>query len=446
MSPDGDEPGATLATEPLHVRSGVVRGFSLVIVEGEGRGRVARASTDRLSVGTHPSNDFVLTDPFVSRFHCELVADEERVRLRDVGSSNGTSVDGVAVLDAWAAHGQTIRIGHTALRFESRDDDENHVQSASESHFGGLVGRSRRMRTVMAQLAKAARVDATVLLEGETGTGKGAAVEALHSASARARRPLVVLDCGAIPANLLESELFGHERGAFTGAVASRTGAFEEANGGTLFLDEIGELPIELQPKLLRVLESRTIKRVGGSGTREVDVRIVAATNRDLRAEVNAGRFRADLFYRLAVVRIVMPPLRERLEDIPLLVESLLSSIRAPAHAVDAMRASGFLGPLAGGEWPGNVRQLRNHIERCLVFESPLALDSSMFSLPGPAAPGPPPTFAEARQVVIDDFEKRYLLELLARFPGRVAEAAQAAGVHRVHLYRIMRRHGIRPS
>ncbi|MBX7190912.1 MAG: sigma 54-interacting transcriptional regulator [Sandaracinaceae bacterium] len=437
----------TMVTTPLQLRSGVVRGMALTVVDGPNVGSSRRAVGDRLSIGTHPSNDLVLTDPFVSRFHCELVADEERVRVRDVGSSNGTSVDGVAVVEAWLRLGQTLRVGHTQLRFDARDEDESTVETATQTELGGLVGRSRRMRSVMAELSKAARSDATVLLEGETGSGKGAAVEALHAASGRARRPLVVVDCGAIPENLLESELFGHERGAFTGAVSARTGAFEEANAGTLFLDEIGELPLELQPKLLRALENRTIKRVGGSASREVDVRIVAATNRDLRAEVNAGRFRADLFYRLAVIRIVMPSLRERLEDLPLLVDAILGSLRAPPHAVQALRAAPFLERLAHGEWPGNVRQLRNHLERCLVFEAPLEVEPS-----GPAAGAArglsvdaSVPFADERQRVIDEFERRYVTDLLARHGGRVPEAAQAAGVHRVHLYRVMRKHGIRP-
>ncbi len=443
-----DDDDHTLATTPLHVRAGVVRGFSLVIALGEGAGHRARASGERLSIGTHPSNDLVLADPFISRFHCELVADEERVRLRDVGSSNGTSLDGVAVVDAWARDGQTIRIGHTALRLEAGLDDESPVATTERSELANLVGVSRRMRTVMAELEKAARTDATILLEGETGTGKGAAVEALHAVSPRARRPLVVVDCGAIPENLLESELFGHEKGSFTGAVGTRTGAFEEANGGTLFLDEIGELPLDLQPKLLRVLENRTIKRVGGSAIREVDVRIVAATNRDLRAEVNAGRFRADLFYRLAVVRVSMPSLRDRREDIPVLVDSILASLRATPHAADALRAPAFLDKLTHGDWPGNVRQLRNHLERCLVFESPLAPEAHAIDagerLGAGAAIDVTLPFAEARQIVLDDFERRYVEALLAAHDGKVADAARAAGVHRVHLYRVMRKLGVK--
>ena len=436
----------TLVTTPLQLRSGVVRGMALTVVEGADQGGSVRASGDRLSIGTHASNDLVLRDPFVSRFHCELVANEERVRVRDVGSSNGTSVDGVAVVEAWLRRGQRIRVGRTVLRFDAADDDESTVETSAATELAGLVGRSRQMRAVMMQLGKAARTDATVLLEGETGSGKGAAVEALHAVSPRARRPLVVLDCGAIPQNLLESELFGHERGAFTGAVSARSGAFEEANGGTLFLDEIGELPLDLQPKLLRALENRTIKRVGGSASRELDVRIVAATNRDLRAEVNAGRFRADLFYRLAVVRIVMPSLRERREDLPLLVDAILRTLNAAPHAARALREPAFLERLAHGDWPGNVRQLRNHIERCLVFEEPLDVESRT-----PASEGSGLTvdctmpFADERQRILDEFERRYVSDLLQRHGGHVADAALAAGVHRVHLYRVMRKHGIRP-
>jgi DNA-binding NtrC family response regulator len=299
------------------------------------------------------------------------------------------------------------------------------------------------MRQSFALLERAAATDFTVLIEGETGTGKGEAAEAIHAASQRRDRRLVVVDCGAIPENLLESELFGHEKGAFTGAVDRRVGAFEEASGGTIFLDEIGELSLDLQPKLLRVLQNREIRRVGSNSHRPVDVRVIAATNRDLRAEVNAGRFRPDLYFRMAVVRVQMPPLRQRPEDIPLIVEKILDEIAAGERG-SPLRAPAFLAGLGHGAWPGNVRELRNHLEQCLVFgealppvedQAPVAAVEVDAHLP----------YAEARQRALARFEERYLQKLLELHQRKIPQAAGAANITRVHLYRLLRRHGIKP-
>jgi two-component system, NtrC family, response regulator GlrR len=290
------------------------------------------------------------------------------------------------------------------------------------------------------------------LIEGETGTGKTEAAEAVHRAGARKDRPFVVVDCAAIPENLLDSELFGHERGAFTGAVARRTGAFEEADGGTIFLDEIGELPASLQPKLLRVLETRTIRRVGGTGTQKVDVRIIAATNRDLRAEVNAGRFRADLYFRLAVVRLALPPLRARPEDLPLLAESILRRLGATDEDMRLLARPEFDERLTGSAWPGNVRELRNYLERCLVFDDvlPPSDDLAAGEEPAPALVGgdddelltkPLP---DARELAIEAFERRYLEALLRRHGGKMNAAAAAAGIGRVYLYKLLVKHRLK--
>ena len=254
-----------------------------------------------MTVGTHESADFVLTDRTVSRFHCEIAISEMRAIIKDLGSQNGTLIDRVQVFHAVIQPGATLSLGRTLLRFDV-DLDHVAIPLAEREVFGIMVGRSAKIRATFALLDRAAQSDATVILEGETGTGKEAAAESIHTASPRCNGPLVVVDCGAIPPNLLESELFGHARGAFTGAVQTREGAFEAASGGTLFLDELGELELDLQPKLLRVLERREVKRVGETRTRPIDVRVIAATNRNLRTEVNAGRFRSDLYYRLAVV------------------------------------------------------------------------------------------------------------------------------------------------
>jgi two-component system response regulator GlrR len=332
------------------------------------------------------------------------------------------------------------------LRFDF-SSESNKLPLSEHTRFGSLVGTSVAMRGCFALLERAATRDVTVLLEGETGTGKSQAAQALHQASARRDKPFLVVDCGAIPSNLLESELFGHEKGAFTGAVGRREGAFEEAQGGTIFLDEIGELPAELQPKLLRVLESREIRRVGSNTWQPVDVRLIAATHRDLRAEVNAGRFRSDLFFRLAVLRIPMPSLRQRPEDLPLMVEQILSSLRADPERTGALRTPEFIARLQHAAWPGNVRELRNYLERCLVFEEVLAISEEEKEVrpSGALEVDPSQPYAEQRRLFTDDFERRYLRALLERHQGKVALAATAAGVDRVHLYRLLRRHGIKP-
>jgi len=291
------------------------------------------------------------------------------------------------------------------------------------------------MRHAFALLERVAATEATVLLEGETGTGKELAAAAIHDAGPRTADPFVVVDCGSIPDNLLESELFGHERGAFTGAEKSRAGAFEEAHGGTIFLDEIGELPLPLQPALLRVLEERSVRRVGSRSARKsVDVRVVAATNRDLRAEVNAGRFRGDLFYRLAVLRVRLPSLRDRLEDLPLLVETLLRRLGATPDAKRRLTRSAFLRSLRRHSWDGNVRELRNYLERALVFGPPEPSDAAATD----------PGFNASKRRAIEAFEREYLAELIAGHDENVTAAAKTAGINRVTLHRLLRKHGYR--
>jgi transcriptional regulator with GAF, ATPase, and Fis domain len=295
-------------------------------------------------------------------------------------------------------------------------------------------------------MARAAASDVTVLLGGETGTGKDSAAEAIHSASARASGPFVVLDCASLPKGLAESELFGHQAGSFTGATRDRVGVFESASTGTVFLDEIGELPLALQPKLLRVLERREVQRIGETRMRPIDVRIIAATHRDLRRDVNHGRFRSDLYYRLAVMPIQLPPLRERAEDIPLLIEGLLIDVAPdPGHRA-ALRRRLPIAALARMAWPGNVRELRNHLERAAVLES-VALSTAEPAPVEPPSGGGLPTaelpFNVAREAWQRWFEHHYLLDLLARHRGNIPAAAQAAGMHRTHLYRLLQRAGL---
>jgi two-component system response regulator GlrR len=411
----------------------VVRRARLRVIEGADAGSALESHGDRLAIGTHPSNDLVLHDPKISRFHCELRFGKDGARVRDTDSTNGTLVDGIRIESAWLRDASTVKIGDTVLRFEDAAG-VNQLPLSDQREFGELVGRSVAMRAAFARLERAAASESTVLLEGETGTGKGQAAEAIHKKSARRDRPFVVLDCSAVAATLIESELFGHEKGAFTGAAQRRVGAFEEAHGGTIFLDEIGELSAELQPKLLRVLENRELRRVGGAGAINIDVRVIAGTNRSLRAEVNAGRFRADLYYRLAVLDVRMPPLRERPEDIPLIAENLLERLGVAADA--EVRSPDFLMRLSRAAWPGNVRELRNSLERAVAYQLPLAPPST------DGKPGEAGTLADGRERAIWDFEHRYLQELLRAHSNRQA-AAQAAGVSRVYLYKLLVRHGL---
>jgi transcriptional regulator with PAS, ATPase and Fis domain len=345
--------------------------------------------------------------------------------------------------------------------------------SSSEEHparFGKLIGNSAPMLALYSLLRRASATDSTVLIEGETGTGKEVTAQAIHDAGVRRDGPFIVVDCGAIPGQLLESELFGYERGAFTGAVNSRAGAFEAANGGSIFLDEVGELNLDLQPKLLRVLESRTIKRVGTNHHVPVDVRVLAATNRNLQAEVKAKRFRSDLFYRLAVVHVKIPPLRDRVEDIPLLVRSILSQLGVIGSPLEEVLAEPELEQfLSGCSWPGNVRQLRNYLEQRLALGSsipPPASDSMFPPNRAPAVPALAPLkldSALAAEVPLPEvaydlplkaareqwnryMEIRYLQRLLERHEGNITAAAKSAGVNRVHLYRLLWKHGLRGS
>ena len=420
-----------------------VRRFRLSVVLGADAGVTFEAVTPRAVVGTDESADLVLSDRTVSRFHCEITVEGGRVFVRDLDSRNGTLVNGVNVVQARLDPGASITVGQTQIRFDPGSDSVE-VPVSERTRFGVLVGRSVAMRAAFATLERAAPTDATILLQGETGTGKEAAAESIHRESGRRDGPFVVVDCGAIPADLLESELFGHERGAFTGAIAGREGAFEAAKRGTIFLDEVGELSAELQPKLLRALERREIKRVGSNQYHPIDVRIVAATHRNLRAEVNAGRFRSDLYYRLAVVEVQLPPLRKCTEDLPLVVDSLLEGLGAQGRSeAETLRTPQFIHELARHHWPGNVRELRNYLERCLALreQSPIVADviepeRDSINLHG--------SLKEERERCNRLFERRYAEGVLALHGGNVSAAARAAGVDRMWFHRILRRHGLR--
>ena len=421
----------------------LVRRFRLRVVDGEDRKAVFTPAAERTVIGTHASADFVLRDQTVSRFHCELFLGDGGVRVRDLDSRNGTRIGGLAIADAHLAGPATLELGNTRVKIEW-PDDHLRVALSSRDHFGGLSGTSRPMRALYALLERAAQSDATVLLQGETGTGKDLAAHALHDEGQRRDRPWVVIDCGAIAPALLESELFGHEKGAFTGASRTHVGAFERAHGGTLFLDEIGELSPELQPKFLRALESRRIVRVGAATPIDVDVRIIAATHRGLRGDVNTGRFRADLYYRLAVLPIDLPSLRQRLDDLPVLVDDILRQLGAArSPAADHLRSAESLARLAAHPWPGNVRELRNYVERSVLLRVGAAFEDRF--VPRDAAPVDASVpLREARERCVLAFERSYLEALMRAHLDNVAAAARAAGIDRVHMHRLLAKVGLR--
>ncbi len=440
------EPPAYTSTVPVEQPSrdhALVRRFRLRVVDGEDRKATFIPSAERTVIGTHASADFVLRDQTVSRFHCELTLGDGGVRVRDLDSRNGTRIAGLSIVDAHLSGPATLELGHTRVKIEWPDDHLRIPLSARE-RFGALSGTSRPMRALYALLERAAQSDATVLLQGETGTGKDLAAHALHDEGRRRDRPWVVIDCGAIAPALLESELFGHDKGAFTGATHAHAGAFERAHGGTLFLDEIGELSPELQPKFLRALESRRITRVGADTPIDVDVRIIAATHRGLRGDVNTGRFRADLYYRLAVLPIYLPSLRQRLDDLPLLVDDFLRQLGAArSPAAEHLRSPESLARLADHPWPGNVRELRNYVERSVLFRAAAGLEDRVVTSEAPPVDTSVP-IREARERCVLAFERRYLEALMRAHQDNVAAAARAAGIDRVHMHRLLAKVGLR--
>jgi transcriptional regulator with PAS, ATPase and Fis domain len=434
------------STEVANRRHANVRRFLLRVTSGPHAGLEKASTGEKLVIGTHKSADLNLgADRTLSRFHCEIVIEEGRALIRDLGSTNGTVVDGLSVLAAYLGERAIITLGESQLLFEL-DDKVVEIELFERERFGLLVGTSRAMRAAMMLLDRAAHNELTVLLQGETGCGKDAAAESIHRESSRKDGPFVVVDCASIPAQLMESELFGHEKGAFTGADRARIGAFEAASGGTLLLDEIGELPLDLQPKLLRVLESRQLTRVGSHQPIKFDVRVVAATNRNLKEEVNARRFRSDLYYRLAVLEIALPPLRQRPEDLPLLVEEIISRSRATTgEGITQLRTPEVLAELQRHAWPGNVRELRNYVERCIAFDEPPPLDAAVATPPGTAlAIDSTRPLREEREKFVAKFERAYLERLLADHANNVSAAARTAGVDRIHLYRLLWKAGLR--
>ena len=432
--------GSTRVRAPrIVVRYAKVR---VAVVRGPDTGSSVDVAGETVKVGTGEDNQLVLTDDTVSRAHCELEPVAGGMRVRDTGSTNGVFAGAVRVHDAVLPFDSHLTLGDTELALTALAETVEREQTTRD-RFGDLRGASPRMRELFADLERIAGTDVTLLIEGETGTGKDVVAESVHRASARGGGPFVVFDCGAVSPTLVESELFGHERGAFTGATQAHAGVFEQADGGTLFLDEIGELPKELQPKLLRALDKRQIRRVGGSAVVAFDVRLIAATNRQLRAEVARDRFRQDLYFRLAAAHVAVPALRERMEDLPLLVEHFLALEQPPSSARELPREVWDF--FRAHRWPGNVRELRNAVQRLLVMPDRALRDLAAAGSGGSGAASPQTELLPlriARREANDAFERDYLSLALKAAGGNVTRAATLAEVSRQNMQKLLKKHG----
>jgi DNA-binding NtrC family response regulator len=435
---------------PLHGRRAVLH---VAWTDADGPHQVAVTQT--MLAGSSAAAGLRVADRTVSRVHAELEPRGDGVWIRDLGSKNGTFVDGILVERARLPASGRVRLGNVVLGVQLGAEAAQ-IPLWPEARFGPLLGQSEAMRELFMRLGQCVQSDAAVLVQGPTGTGKELVARAIHEGSGRSEGPFGIVDCAALPETLLEGELFGYVRGAFTGAAHPRAGAIEAAHGGTLFLDEIGELPLSMQPKLLRAIEAKAVRRLGETDYRKVDVRFIAATHRDLQAMVATGAFREDLYFRLAVLPIPVPPLSARTDDIPALLEHFLAG-RAP------MPSPELLTDLRAHPWPGNVRELRAFAERVLVMGAPSAwaLTRGLEGGEGHAVPPAsarlartedpdelPPAridvpFKELREAWLDHLERDYIGRLLEKYGRNVTAIAEAARLDRTYVHRLLRKHDL---
>jgi len=419
-----------------------VRGGTLTVTSGDDEGAL-RVGPEPLIVGRRPGCNLVLADKKVSATHLEVVATEQGVRLRDLGSTNGTFLGDHRIVEAFLTKAALVRCGDTELAF--RPGGVERVAVSKSEQFGPLVGGTREMRALFEKLRLVAPTTVSVLIEGETGTGKELVAQAIHDASDRADRPLVVIDCAAIPPSLVESELFGHEKGAFTSSVGKRISPFVEAAGGTVFLDELGELPLEVQPRLLRVLADQRLKSVGANAYQPVNVRVVAATRRDLLEDINRGAFRDDLFFRIAQTRVKVPSLRERRDDLPLLVRRMME--RAGKGAAFRRVTPEAIDRLHRHDWPGNVRELHNLVTVALAFDKgsgPIDLAAHLSETPAKprktgAAPDTDRLYADWKS----DSDKAFFTAQYEATDGNLNEMSRTSGLNRETVRAYLRKHRI---
>jgi len=432
---------ADVSTHLFEVKQALVDlcGGELVVLEGPDSGVRVSLGPITLRVGTASGSQLRLSDPTVSRLHCQFVPRRDGFRLVDVGSTNGTFVDGVRVRDADLLASTTVRLGASVLRLELGAEPVR-VALSKQRSFGRILGGSIEMRRLYAILERVAPSDATVLIQGETGTGKELIARAIHQLSPRRNGPFVRVNCAAIPLGLLESELFGHEKGAFTGALAQKIGRFELAHQGTLFLDEVGDIPLELQPKLLRVVQEQEFERLGSTRTQRVDVRLVAATNRNLEEMVGDKQFREDLYFRLNVFPIRIPPLRERAGDIPLLVRHFVDKYAQRMNKQIETIPEEAMAALCRYSWPGNIRELQNFIERAVILTPGSVLQIQIDELQSSRP------IASTVSGTLEDVERQRILEAL-RETGAVIGGQQGAaarlGLKRTTLLSKMQKLGI---
>ena len=466
MTDYGKNPALSTVFVDRRATSRRLRTAKIRIDDGPDKGKAIDIGKLKVYVGRSAVNDLTVNDKAISGTHFEISAAEEGYLLRDLGSTNGVTYQGLRIKEAFLKPGCKFKAGNSTFVFQPSEDMVD-LPLSEQDRYSDLLGRSVNMRSVFATLEKVSPSNLTVLIDGETGTGKERVAQAIHSTSRRKKGNFVVLDCSAIPRDLMESTVFGHEKGAFTGAISQHKGSFEQADGGTIFMDEIGELPLDLQPKLLRVLENRELKRVGGDRTIRIDVRVVAATNRDLRQMVSEGTFREDLYFRLSVIQLSLPPLRDRIDDVALLANHFLEDFTRKHPSGRRMQlTSESMDVLTRHGWPGNVRELKNVMERAYnlgdgpdIIPSDLHMTNSLVSRT-PANMGSlrressdssstsievdlTECYKDAKQRILDQFERDYMSRLIKEHNGNISQAARTAGLTRYHLRELLKKHSL---